>query len=388
MITINKYEPLTNIEDAFNKYISQYNELNKIFEFIDLPESIIKLEEFNSVILRNYYANAIDNNLLDIKQVKQIIESDEFPQTVAEAKVYLFDLAEQFLFSKVDQPISVGLVYKVNYILNLTNYSHQTDIETLFIKDSLFTEKLDENTEQELETLFNFLNSDSEFHPIVQSWMLHFKIISLPMFLKSKNMYASLFQSFWLKKHQMDMNGLLSLEHELYINKQEYETYFLGNNTKEIHLKDQLEFGLSLYSNQLTRLYQLLQSYFHKQINYSNLKPRQKNIMNFVFKQGYKLKEVDDDVLNQRQKLIMYLIQHRGYVSTKDLAIEFDCNRKTIQRDFLHLTELNFVKTFGQGSALKYCLNMDLLNHDPINQYQSSYLVNSDEYIELEQSTQ
>ena len=186
----------------------------------------------------------------------------------------------------------------------------------------------------------------------------------------------------------MDLNGLLSLEHELYIKKNEYLAYFPENkNTEspvqEQSLNEQIAFGLSLHANQLTRMYQLLQSYFRKQIDYEKLNPRQKNIMNFVFQSGYKLKEIDDSILNKRQKLIMYIIQHRGFVSTKELVSEFECNRKTIQRDFVHLLELNLVKIIGMGSALKYSLNLDNYKQDPINQYQSEYLKNSDEQVIL-----
>jgi Fic family protein len=250
-------------------------------------------------------------------------------------------------------------------------------------------EKLNPETELELENLFEFLNNDTEFHPIIQSWMLHFKILALPLFSESKNKFASLLQNFWLRKHNMDLSGLLSLEHELYLKKNEYLSYFWKEKednepSQEVHLNEQIAFGLTLHANQLTRMYQLLQSYFRKQVDYDKLKPRQKNIMNFVFERGYKLKEIDDSILNKRQKLIMYIIQHRGFVSTKELVSEFECNRKTIQRDFTHLLELNLVKVIGQGSALKYSLNLDNQNNNPISQYQSSYLKNSDENLQLD----
>ena len=208
------------------------------------------------------------------------------------------------------------------------------------------------------------------------------------MFSESKNKFASLLQNFWLRKHNMDLNGLLSIEHELYTKKNEYLTYFLENKNEnelgqEQHLNEQITFGLRLHANQLTRMYQLLQSYFRKQVDYDKLKPRQKNIMNFVFERGYKLKEIDDSILNKRQKLIMFIIQHRGFVSTKELVSEFECNRKTIQRDFTHLLELNLVKVIGQGSALKYSLNLDNHKQDSVTQYQSSYLKNSDETMQI-----
>ena len=105
--------------------------------------------------------------------------------------------------------------------------------------------------------------------------------------------------------------------------------------------------------------------------------------MNFVFERGYKLKEIDDSILNKRQKLIMYIIQHRGFVSTKELVSEFDCNRKTIQRDFMHLLNLNLVKIIGQGSALKYSLNLNNHKVDSIKEYQSEYIKNEED-IQIE----
>lgn len=387
MILINKYETAINIDEAFLKYQYQYEELKKIFNFIDLPESIVENEQINSTILRNYYANALDNNLIDVKTVKYILNKNIRPSGANEKAVYQYYLAEQYLFNNTHQPLSLNLIYQVYKIL----------ISDLFIPNSesgLFSpnsfnqpEKLHAETELELDNLFEFLNIDTEFHPIIQSWMLHFKILSLPFFNESKNKFASLMQSFWLRKNDMDLNGLLSLEHELYIKKNEYLTYFLENNknnTNEVHLNEQIAFGLKLHANQLTRLYQLLQTYFRKQVDYDKLTSRQKNIMNFVFERGYKLKEIDDSILNKRQKLIMYIIQHRGFVSTKELVTEFDCNRKTIQRDFVHLLDLNLVKVIGQGSALKYSLNLDNHKNDSVNVYQSNYVKNIDENLAID----
>jgi DeoR-like helix-turn-helix domain len=386
MILINKYEPAINIDEAFVKYQRQYEELKKIFDFIDLPEAIVETEQLNSAILRNYYANAIDHNLLEVKTVKYILSKNIRPTGAAEAAVYQYHKAESFLFSNLHEPLSISMVYQLHKIL-VTDLLAQTSESNLFNnKTFVQPEKLHAETELELENLFDFLNSDSEFHPIIQSWMLHFKILSIPMFSQAKNKFASLLQGFWLRKHQMDLNGLLSLEHELYIKKNDYLSYFLENKTAnsshhDHHLNEQISFGLSLHANQLLRMYQLLQSYFRKQIDYEKLNPRQKNIMNFVFQSGYKLKEIDDSILNKRQKLIMYIIQHRGFVSTKELVSEFDCNRKTIQRDFVHLLELNLVKVIGLGSALKYSLNLDNHKNESVNQYQSAFLKDSDEQV-------
>lgn len=389
MILINKYEPAISIDEAFIQCLHQYEELKKIFNFIDLPESIIETEQTNSSILRNYYANAIDHNLLEVKTVKYIVNKNVRPSGAAEGGVYQYFKAEQFLINHINEPLSVSMVYQLHKVLVNELYNQAPEINLFDSTSFKQPEKLQAETEMELDGLFEFLNTDTEFHPIIQSWILHFKILALPLFSEAKNKFASLLQNFWLKKHGMDLNGLLSLEHELYIQKNEYLSYFFENRKPEAptandqHLNDQITFGLELHANQLTRLYQLLQSYFRKQIDYDKLTPRQKNIMNYVFQKGYKLKEIDDTIINKRQKLIMYIIQHRGFVSTKELVTEFECNRKTIQRDFVHLLDLNLVKVIGQGSALKYSLNLDEHKHEPINQYQAIYLKDSDEQVIL-----
>jgi hypothetical protein len=389
MILINKYEAAINIDEAFLKYQHQYEELKKIFSFIDLPESIIENEQQNSSILRNYYANALDHNLIDVKTVKYILNKNIRPAGGNEKAVYQYFLAEQYLFNNTQQPLSLALIYQLHKILISDLYIQNPESNIFNANSFVQPEKLHSETELELENLFDFLNGDNEFHPIIQSWMLHFKILTLPMFTESKNKFASLLQSFWLRKNDMDLNGLLSLEHELYIKKNEYLTYFLEykneeNLSHEQHLNEQISFGLKLHANQLTRLYQLLQTYFRKQVDYDKLTSRQKNIMNFVFERGYKLKEIDDSILNKRQKLIMYIIQHRGFVSTKELVSEFECNRKTIQRDFMHLLDLNLVKVIGQGSALKYSLNLDNHKKEAINDYQSKYIKDTEENLEID----
>jgi predicted DNA-binding protein YlxM (UPF0122 family) len=386
MILINKYEAAINIDEAFVQYQHQYEELKKIFSFIDLPEAIVESEQFNSTILRNYYANAIDHNLLEVKTVKYILNKNIRPTGAAERAIFQYQKAEEYLFSNLNETLSIATVYQLQKIL-ITDLYNQNSDTNLFNKSFKQPERLHPETELELDSLFEFLNVDTEFHPIIQSWMLHFKVLALPMFSESKNKFASLLQSFWLRKHNMDLNGLLCIEHELYVKKNEYLGYFIENKTLENaqghHLNEQIAFGLKLQANQLTRMYELLQSYFRKQVDYDKLTPRQKNIMNFVFERGYKLKEIDDSIINKRQKLIMYIIQHRGFVSTKELVSEFECNRKTIQRDFVHLLELNLVKVIGMGSALKYSLNLDNQKQDPIHNYQSEYLKNSDENLEL-----
>ncbi len=393
MILINKYEPEISIDDAFVNIVHQYNELNKIYEFIDLPEQFKDLEKTNSAILRNYYANAIDHNLLDIKSVKYIINKNVKPNSLSERAVYQYMKAEEYLNDMFNEPLSLSMIYHLHKIIITDLYNNHTEVNLFNKQIPREPEKLKTDFELQLDSLFEFLNTDTEFHPIVQSWILNFRILGMELFSEGKSRIACLLQNFWLRKHGMDLYGLLSVEHEVYLNKNEYRAYFIENkplpdekndNEDKFDLNHQLEFGLKMHSSQLNRIELLLQSYFRKQVDYDKLNPRQKNIMNYVFKRGYKLKEIDDSVINKRQKLIMYIIQHRGFISTKDLVSEFGCNRKTIQRDFTLLLELGLVKVIGAGSALRYALNLRELQSTELDKYNAAFITESEEQIDFQ----
>jgi Fic family protein len=375
MILINKYEPLISIEDSFQQCERAYIELCKIFDFIDLPLNIQQIEKQNSAILRAYYANALDNNLVDIKTVKYLLNKNLRASNLSEQAIENFSQAELFLSQQTHQPLSLALLYETQRILSGQKKEATTENNLFSYPNNTEAEKISLESEIELESLFEFLNDDSEFHPIVQSWILHFRIRTISLFNEGNNKLASLLQQFWLSKNQMDLFGLLSLEHELYIQKIEYEEIIHLSKVGDLgSLNAQIEFGLQLHQFQLERLKDLFKSYFRKQVDFEKLNPRQKNIMNYVFERGYRLKEIDDAILNKRQKLIMYIVQHRGFISTKELVNEFDCNRKTIQRDFQLLMDLNLVKSIGAGAGLRYCINLQENRNPQLEKYQADFI--------------
>lgn len=382
MILANKAELTLDTENLYHDCLKKYSELEKIYGFIDLPEHVSQLERNNSKILRVYYANALDHNLIDINTVKYIVDGKIKPKAIAERGIEQYIKAEDWLNTQLNSPLSISMLYHLQKLLIVDLYNNREDVNLFSANTTRFPEKLNNTTELEIDALFEFLNNDTEVHPIMQSWMLHFKLLQLHLFSEANAKIACLLQNFWLTKKQFNFMGLLSLEHELYINKTEYQVY-LGENRDVEKIaapeEESISFGMQIFANQILRLKTLLRTYFRRQVEFDKLGPRQKNIMNYVFEHGYLLKEYDDNVLNQRQKLIMYIIQHRGFISTKELVSEFECNRKTIQRDFTTLLELNLVKVIGKGAGLKYAVNVTEHKHEYLNKYQSPLVVENTE---------
>lgn len=372
MILLQKYEPQLITDENHYRIFQRHEDLIKIYEFVELPEQLQQIEQQNSRILRNYYANALDHNLVDMRTVKYILNGNLRPKGLAERAIEQYAKAEEWLYSQVNEPLQISMLYQLHKLLTLDLYNNREDINLFSANKIRLAEKLSFDTEQQLEALFEFINNDTEYHPITLSWILHFRLLNIPLFSEAQTKIALLMQNFLLRKKGMDLFGLFSVEHELYLAKNEYQTYF--GEEANTDLQQQVEFGMQMYNNQLNRLKLLLRSYFRKQIDFDKHSPRLKNIMNYVFERGFRLKEIDDSILNKRQKLIMYIIQQKGFIATKELIDEFGCNRKTIQRDFNALLELNLVKVVGQGAGLKYAVNIQERSYDYLMPYQSQYL--------------
>lgn len=99
-----------------------------------------------------------------------------------------------------------------------------------------------------------------------------------------------------------------------------------------------------------------LATIYHQQVEFEDLAPKQRNMVNYFFYVAYKFEKTKNNALNPRQQEIMDLLHSRGFISTKDLSLQFRCNRKTIQRDFQDLLQMGLVRQMGQGAALRYTL--------------------------------
>src|SRR5688572_26117237 len=128
MILTNRYEPTLLLTEIHHQPCMLHDELVKIFEFIDLPESIKQIEQQNGIILRAYYANALAHNIIDIKTVKYIVSGNIKPKGINERAIEQYIKAEQYLDSVLQEPISINMLYQLQKILILDLYNNREDI--------------------------------------------------------------------------------------------------------------------------------------------------------------------------------------------------------------------------------------------------------------------
>jgi Fic family protein len=344
-----------------------YEKLRKIIDFIQLPEKIISGERNQTMLLRIYFSNAIDNPLTDFTQVIQIIGNNTPPSNKTEQEIASYAEAEKMIMQRTVENISVSMLYDIAEIL-CKNDPRPTGDGSLYERPSYETEML-------LDNLFRNLDADN-VHPVVTSWILHFTLLHLHPFGAPTGKIARLLQNFWLQKHNCNLEGLLQPERELYQNKQTYFKLYLGKYKengveKAVTLRECLDFGMQMFSNQLKQVEARIKAHFRELHEFNETSSRQKNVLNFVFENGCDFTYTGFEKLSKRQEAIMHLMYKNAFLCTKELSVKFNCNRKTIQRDFSELLGRNMVSILGNGSALKYSVNIKSNKRPELGTYQS-----------------
>lgn len=336
-----------------------YFELGNIYKFLELPEKIIRIEQFNSSASRSYYANALERSVADLETLKHLLSKKQQAKGYNEKTLFVYREAEEMLLKRAGEDLSVGLLKDLHQLVSGEVNKTTNDFDLFTIQYHKLPETLSSVAEAELGELFAFINSNRELDPLSLSWILHFELLRIQPYNSDAPVLARLLHYFWLSKHQLTLDGLLTLEHELYLNRHRYFDLQQIKSEYPAELFNQyIGFGQDIFLQNLERIKLMLRHYFRKQVEYEDATPRQRNMMNFVFERGYKLTLFQERTLNKRQELIMYIIHHKGFCSTKELTEEFGCNRKTIQRDFTDLLNFNLVRTIGNGSSLRYAVSI------------------------------
>lgn len=348
-----QFQPNLNIHEYFDRCINFRDEINNIFHFINLDKCIVEQETKQLLLSRLYFIHALDNIEVDVKKLNINATDDQLlPQ---EKAVIQYHHANTQLSDYLNEPLSISLyqkLYKLSF--QSDNEENATQINHAALK--------------ELEILFDFINHDNEFHPLLQAWLLLLKALEYPVFPQAKFRMAVLLFNFWFSKNNLNTCNLINVEEELFLHKEQLMN--LTNIYKNVPLNEKFEFGLNLYHNQLSKIKETLKKCFRKQMGFEKMTPREKNICNFIFEYGYQIKDKEYQTLNSRQKEILNIIKRKGFIGTKDLTSLFDCNRKTIQRDFGMLLQMGLVKVIGAGAGLKYCISMVQNKSNPFSNLQ------------------
>ncbi|HCS21083.1 MAG TPA: hypothetical protein DIW47_11080 [Bacteroidetes bacterium] len=212
---------------------------------------------------------------------------------------------------------------------------------------------------------------------ILASWFIHFALLSSLPALKKHTVLARFAQHLFLRVHGLDALGLLSMNMAILPHQAVYKRavdQFKFKDTKDLlqsDLSNMVQLGMDIHEHALQAANLNLRELYQDQIDYEDLTPRQRNMVNFFFDEGLSLSRPETAHLNERQQKIIELIYENHFSSTKDLSLIFRCNRKTIQRDFTELLDMGLVRQMGNGAALRYTVHIRNRPHSALERLQN-----------------
>ncbi|MDX5321391.1 MAG: DeoR family transcriptional regulator, partial [Bacteroidota bacterium] len=237
------------------------------------------------------------------------------------------------------------------------------------------------NLENPLRDWVRELNQEASHYSgeekILASWLIHYAVLCSYPALKRYTVFARFAQLLFLKIHGLDGLGLLSLNLGLLPQQSIYKRacdQFKLKDTADLLNSDLTQFlnqCLEIHCAALQEANSHLRELYQDQIEYEDFTPRQRNMVNYFFDEGYKINKPETSHLNERQQKIIDLIFENHFSSTKDLSLIFRVNRKTIQRDFTELLDMGMVRQMGNGAALRYTVHIKDKPHARLEKLQN-----------------
>lgn len=256
------------------------------------------------------------------------------------------------------------------------NFDDQEEVMRFFEHQSV-SNTLENPVRDWMRELSNEAEHFSVEEKILASWFIHFALLSSLPALKKHTVLARFAQHLFLHIHGLDALGLLSLNMAILPHQAMYKRavdQFKFKDTKDLlqsDLSHMVQLGLDIHEHALQAANLNLRELYQDQIDYEDLTPRQRNMVNFFFDEGLTLSRPETAHLNERQQKIIELIYENHFSSTKDLSLIFRCNRKTIQRDFTELLDMGLVRQMGNGAALRYTVHIRNRPHSALERLQN-----------------
>ncbi|HYG15536.1 MAG TPA: DeoR family transcriptional regulator [Bacteroidia bacterium] len=220
-----------------------------------------------------------------------------------------------------------------------------------------------------------------------QAWMLRIVLAALQPFRQYSHAFSAVVQSVFFELKGKTLSGLLHTNLEALYRKKDIDTVlkpYSGlsiSELRETDLSPVLELGYDIFEEHLLRIDNLLRQIFREQTGFAKKDSRGRNLLNFLFDEGAAMLSPHMAEFNERQQQIIRYLFAKRYLSTKELTLDFKCDRKTIQRDFARLLSTEVVHSSGNGSALRYCINLKNNGYDMLEIY-STPVQHKEEYQE------
>lgn len=214
--------------------------------------------------------------------------------------------------------------------------------------------------------LFQHMKSKKAMHPLVKSWALYLLFDIVQPFMSFNQALSLSVSNQFLAHDGFHFNGLYVWEKQML---QDWNTHksLRFNSLFPVSSVERLEADAtaffencaSLCLEALAEVEDTLISEVKVSVGYDKMSPHQKNSFNYLFEHGFKQYYNAIDSLNERQQAILRDVTLKRSVTTKQMVMEYRCDRKTIQRDFTDLMDMGIIAQEGKTKTITYHLSFN-----------------------------
>lgn len=339
------FKPKFTITNSIANTLTTIERARGFLEAATLSDEWVAKMQNKALILEAHHTTHIEGTQLTLEQSEQLwagkhlatVNPDDTKELLNYRKA--FDLVAGYVGD--GEPITEGLIREIHKRLvdgvrgNAATPGDYRKIQNYVVnsktKDVIYTPPAAFEVPQMMHELVDWINHETEIHPVLMSGIAQFQLVHIHPFLDGNGRTARLLSTLCLYQRGYDFKKLFTISEYYDRNRTDYYQAIQSVRKLDMDMTGWVEYFVQGLSTQLQEV---------------KLLGRQAIERDVMAKQYH---------LSDRQKLaIEYISKHGGLTIAQFESICPDVTRRTLQRELKELVEKNILQTTGATNNLIY----------------------------------
>ena len=342
------FKPKFIITNSIANTLTMIERARGFLEAAILSDEWVAKMQNKALLLEAHYTTHIEGTQLTLEQSEQLWAGEHLaavnPDDTRELLNYrqAFDLVASYVGE--GEPITEGLIREIHKRLvegvrgNTAAPGEYRKIQNHVVnsktKEVIYTPPTTYEVPQMMQELVDWINHETEIHPILMSGIAQFQLVHIHPFLDGNGRSARLLSTLCLYQRGYDFKKLFTISEYYDRNKSDYYQAIQSVRQQDMDMTGWIEYFIQGLSTQLQEV---------------------KLLGKQAIEQDVLIKK---HRLSDRQKLAIEYISKHGRISIQQFEdICPDVTRRTLQRELKELLDKNILCTTGATSNLLYEMN-------------------------------
>lgn len=342
------FKPKFIITNSIANTLTMIERARGFLEAATLSDEWVAKMQNKALILEAHYTTHIEGTQLTLEQSEQLWAGEHLaavdPDDTRELLNYrqAFDLVASYVGE--GEPITEGLIREIHKRLvegvrgNSAAPGEYRKIQNYVVnsktKEVIYTPPTTYEVPQMMQALVDWINHETEIHPILMSSIAQFQLVHIHPFLDGNGRTARLLSTLCLYQRGYDFKKLFTISEYYDRNRSDYYQAIQSVRQQDMDMTEWIEYFIQGLSTQL------------QEVKLLGKQAIEQDVM------------IKKHRLSDRQKLAIEYISRHGGISIQQFEdICPDVTRRTLQRELKQLLDKDILCTTGATSNLLYEMN-------------------------------